>query len=782
MLPKKVKGKGTTDKTTDIEKKLEYLGLDLDNIPEEITDFEPLEFRIPKVYDEKQYKQYRYIPISDIEILLSPTNRLDEIEDKYRKASPLADYLDSKSEKNAMKYNTFLRMLKELRIEDVEKVQEEQANLNRLIPFKVKYEGNYLWQIYYSENTDRYFMLVPTGEADYSTFFFLLKEKLNGIKAGKVFVPIRNVEYSNKYLKRSEFEEIENYLFLFTNNWPLIYEVYDKNKNLSIRIVGETEVYGKVKSQYRIKLKDQEEAIKFYKVLKAMFVLQTELPNYFKFRTDIAKNGSIDFYIEDRKIEYKDIADWIKEEYKVGIQKIQEANELMETNTKKLQDLKAEVSAQEIEYLAKEKQISTFLECKKTFFGKFKYYFKYSKKGNKSKNLKQQVVMKKNKKDENDEEELTAKNTTQDITVIEDTKSNYTIEELIDEYKEYETEESKLKDLLMDINALKLKKKNMQKKIENATNFINEIDSHKKSIFEFWRYSNKDEMSSLPEGEEEEINIIKKITKVFDYENDLEKFGKAMDKLQRKALSKDETDSVFIASTNVLPILNKVKNNEVLPKEIETNLKELKKEAIDSKLYLADDFDIFGGMTRDFARVSEINNQQHREVKKDKYTILDINKNTKSIGYKLTLEKICENIKKALEKVQITDDLPVYMAINGGKISKQDFNVFNINPEKEIAQAVKGEKNRINLYKINLKRGVNAISFTNCIFYDNQNKTLPLGQDLSTNILVDISKLKLKLISKTNFKMIHYEEENNDFSKIALKTVNVLEYDVEEDT
>ena len=34
---------------------------------------------------------------------------------------------------------------------------------------------------------------------------------------------------------------------------------------------------------------------------------------------------------------------------------------------------------------AKEKQISTFLECKKTFFGKFKYYFKYSKKKNKTK-------------------------------------------------------------------------------------------------------------------------------------------------------------------------------------------------------------------------------------------------------------------------------------------------------------------------------------------------------------------------------------------------------------
>ena len=70
----------------------------------------------------------------------------------------------------------------------------------------------------------------------------------------------------------------------------------------------------------------------------------------------------------------------------------------------------------------------------------------------------------------------------------------------------------------MDINSLKLKNKNMQKKIENATAYIAEIDSHKKSIFEFWKYSNKDEMSSLPEGEEEEINVVKKITKVFDYE------------------------------------------------------------------------------------------------------------------------------------------------------------------------------------------------------------------------------------------------------------------------
>ena len=49
---------------------------------------------------------------------------------------------------------------------------------------------------------------------------------------------------------------------------------------------------------------------------------------------------------------------------------------------KKLKQLQELAATQEIEYLAKEKQISTFLECKKSFFGKFKYYFKYSKKNN----------------------------------------------------------------------------------------------------------------------------------------------------------------------------------------------------------------------------------------------------------------------------------------------------------------------------------------------------------------------------------------------------------------
>lgn len=758
------------DKNNSIKEKLEYIGLDLENIPEELKEYKPLEFRIPKFYEEKQYKQYRYIPVKDIQILLSPTNRLDEISEKYKQAKPLAQYLDGENEENILKYTTFLSMLKQFKIDEVEEIEKEQTSLSKKIPFKVKYENNYLWQIYYSENTNQYFMLVPTEDSDYSTFFFLIKKKLEKKKNEKIFVPIRNVEYSNKYLKKSEFEDIENYLWLFTKDWPLIYEVYDKRNKLSIHIVGETEVYHKIKSPYKIKLNTQEDANQLYKLLKAMFILQTELPHYFHFKTNINKNGELEFYLEDEKIEYIDIAEWISNQYHLGEEKQKVAEDLIEENKLKLEKLKVEIAAQEIEYLAKEKQISTFLECKKSFFGKFKYYFKYSKKNNKNKVKKEENIDESKIEIQHEENEELPKKKRK--------KQNYTIEELVELYKVIELKENELKNVIMDINSLKLKNKNMQKKIENATAFIEEIDSHKKSIFEFWKYSNKDEMATLPEGEAEEVNIIKKITRVFDYEEDLENFGKKMDKIQRKNLSKDETDSVYITSTNLLEIINKIKINEFQPKDIETTLKEIKKEAIQEKsLSENEEFDIFGGIIQDSTKVSKIKNKKHRELAKDKFNILEINKNTKQIGFKLSLEKIIANLKTAMNKVVVPEEIPVYKAIVEDNLDDRKINIFDINPEKEIQEAIKKENNKINFYKIDLKEGSNAISYTNCIFYDNQNKTLPVGQDLSTKILVDISKLQLDLKNKTSFKMVEFENEKDDFSEINIKTVTVFEYD-----
>ncbi len=757
----------------DIKEKLDYLGLDLDNVPQSLRNFEPLDFTVIKGYDDTQYKQYRYVSIKDIEILLSPTHRLDGIDKKYKNASPISDYLDNKNERNLMKHTTFLKMLKTVTIEEIEKVENEQKGLNRRVPFKVKFEGNYLWQIYYSENTDRYFMIVPTEDSDYSTFFYLLKKKLEK-RTAKIFVPIRNIEYSTTYLKRRQFEDLENYLWVFTNDWALIYEVYDRLGNMSIQIIGETEVYGKIKSPYRIKLSSREEAIKFYRLLRALFIIQTELQHFFKFKTNISRRGSIEFYYEDQLIEYENIAQFINDEYKIAVKKEKQTNSLVKKYENMLKELKIQATTLDLEYLTKERQISTFLECKKTFFGKVKYYFKYSKKKSGKK------INSQEQNNTNISQQRTVETRHPEVKVKQYKKvvikNNYTIDDLIKIYKEYYSIENKMKNLLMDINAIKLKNKNMKKKIENATAFIEEIDNHKKSIFEFWKYSNKDEVAQLAEGEAEEVNIIKKVKKVFDYEQDIYKFGEKLDTIQRRVLSRDEIDSIFITTTTQLEILNKVKNNKVLPKDIESSLKQVKKEQKEeNEANQKEEFDIFGGL--EDTKIREINNKRHRENPKDKFRILEVNKNSKQIGYKLTLERIVENLNRAMEKVELQEDIVVYKAVSEGRIREKNINVFNLNPELELKKAFEENKTKITLYKINLKKGINIVGYTNCIFYDNQHKTLPAGMNEDTRIIVDLSSLELEEVNRSQFKKIKFEDEKNDFTNVTIKSVNVIELD-----
>mgnify|MGYP000212928611 CR=1 FL=1 len=162
------------------------------------------------------------------------------------------------------------------------------------------------------------------------------------------------------------------------------------------------------------------------------------------------------------------------------------------------------------------------------------------------------------------------------------------------------------------------------KKIENATAFIEEIDSHKKSIFEFWKYSNKDEIAVLPEGEAEEVNIIKKIEKTFDYEEDFEEFGKKMDKIQRKNLVKADEDSIFIATTNILRTLNKIKTSKITPVELERNLKEIKEEEKQEKDLSEKEYDIFGKVIED-----------NRKIKKISRTCLITNTKKSSVTHRL---------------------------------------------------------------------------------------------------------------------------------------------------
>jgi len=755
------------NKTQEIKKKLEYIGLNLEEIPETLKLVEDLQFRPNTGLDEKKYRQYRFVSPKEIQILLSPTNRLDDIKEKYSKATPLANYLDSKSEENQERYATFIRMLEEVKIEDIEKIEQEQQLINKKIPFKVRYSGNYLWQIYYSSSTNQYFMIVPTEDNDYSTFFYVLKKQIEKKKAGRIFVPISNADYTRELLNKTEIQSLENYLWLFTKDWPSIYEVYDKNEKVTIQIVGETEVYGTIKSEYKVKLSNKIEATKFFKLVKALFILQSELPNYYKFNTRIDKQGSLEFYYNDDLMKYDDLSDWLNIEYKILLDK--EKNAFKENNLlqAKVRRLKRQSQDLEIEYLSKEKQISTFLECKKTFFGKVKYFFKYS--GKKTKQ-KEEIV----------EEEP------EDVPEIkeidEKIKAQYTLDELLQKGQEANEKETNLKNTKLDINALKLKNLNLVKKIENATAYINEIDSHKKSIFEFWKYSNKDEVQALEEGEEETINV-KPHSKIFDYEEDFEEFGQTMDKAQRKELSKEELDNIYLTTTDQLEIINKLKTDNTTAKEVEQYMKKIKKDLQNEKDITEEEaIDIFGGLSEDTRKITKLANKSHREHPKNKYSILRISKSLKTVEYKAALEEAIKIIDQAIDKNVLKQEIAGYKWIEEDQnIDTNEFNIFNLNPEKEIEDSLMStESGKVNLYKMNFDKNVKAVAFSNCVYYDNQNKTLPVGMDKDTRMLVKILDTDIILESKKVIRVGRLEDENDIASKLIIKTINVLEYGVKE--
>ena len=145
-----------SDNQNSIQSKLEYLGLDLNNVPEILLRDIDAEIKPARNYEEKKYKVYKYVPISKVRILLTKANRQNSLQEKSAMASPLYTYLSPKTDEEMLKHTMFLKMIEDIKIGEIKKIEKEQEKLNKEIPFKVKYKENYLWQIYYSEYSKNY--------------------------------------------------------------------------------------------------------------------------------------------------------------------------------------------------------------------------------------------------------------------------------------------------------------------------------------------------------------------------------------------------------------------------------------------------------------------------------------------------------------------------------------------------------------------------------------------------------------------------------------------------
>ena len=765
----------------DLQKKIDYLDLDLENIPDEILDYKPLNFNVSRLNNDKDHRIFRFVPIDQIDILITPCLRTEPLKEKYAKAMPLHKYiLQAEDEEDIERYTTFLKMLNNVNVSDIENVATVQKELDKKEPFKVKYQRDNMWQIYYSEATGRYFMLVCSKEKTYGEFFYLLREKIafaNSRKriAPKVYVPINAMNYSEEYLNRNEIVDLENYLWLFTKEWALIFEVYDKNNNLSLQIVGETTVYDSVKSCYKVKLTNRDDALKFYKLLKALFILQSEIKNHFQFTTKIDSNNSLELYMGEKRLTYDMITDFIRTEFQIAEEEIKVQNEKIAEIEQELDDLKFAVKAKEDEYLVKQKEISTYLEYKKTFIGKMKYFFKSSKINKKIREEGGQT-----QRDKKDEESKIVDINALGVSFKD--KKYYTIEDLVTIYSLFERGERNYKNLNQDVKALTLKLENIVSKVKNANLYIEEIDKHKKSIFDFWKFSNKDEKLSLEMGNDKDKDENKKtLKKVFDFQTEFEDLGAKVDTIQRKKLSKEEMDSLFIAKTELLYLLNMLRENDLNKQALENTLEELKEEFNSNRLYIdSETFDIFGNVDDDSRKLKYIGSRGHRENEKSKFKILNINKKIDVFDFTEKLQTLITYLEGAIPKMSAEVDFSLYkVAQITEKVKEQSFDIYNINVEKALEEYDDDGEGALNLIKLNYKEGLPLLYYSNIIFYDNNTQTLPIGMDLSSSVFIDCKKFEFKLVQKNKFRTNKYFTESNNLILPKSKDVFVYEYDVE---
>lgn len=765
---------------------LEYIGLDLENIPQKLLEAEPIHFS--DFSNSNVYKVYDYVSVHDLEILITPLDRTAEIRERYKTAKPLSAYLQTDDRKSKEIFNDVLDSASVNEIKKLENLQEKLKN----IPYFVKYDKNYLWQIYYSKEDNKYFMLFPANEGETSVLFYIIKKKLEK-EDTKIFVPINKMDYKGNFLTSAQVNDIENYIWLFTNEWPNIYEVSGKY----LYVTGHTKVKKLFNTYYRNVFDNKNDAEKFYMLFKALFILTTETNYKYNFEPYVNENGNLELeYVDESHEDFEkknvrnrvhtqldesndniittvNLADFVDKQ--VELQKIRKTDleEEIVRNEEILKELKEYVKKQNDIYVMQEKQIVMFLDCKKSFFKKISYFFKAKK-----------FVMPKldNKIDKKLEDELGENSLEDELSIKNEINLNgsYTIKELVSAFNSANEVEIKARAVRSDLKALKLKKENYARKIENAKKYIDEIESHKKSIFEFWKFSNKDELPALSEGESSESNETKNNANL---NKDL--LGARADSLQRQKLSDEEINALYLFY--VMPkIFNRIsktyaKNENEDTEKIEKDILERLKNKTSKRS--------LDNLINDYTAVKKINSKEHRENERNEIAILRINENTTVEEFEDRINHFKKSLESAYNKIYAITSMPVYIKKSD---AQNEFILGDINPENLINEnssknvieerdvnfknGAKGEKDKIEeqeieIVKIDLSNEGHALYLTNIVFFDNQNKTLPIGMDLSSKVVIKLDNAKRKYREKQEIYLI---DKINDF-EVKNRTIKIFE-------
>ena len=206
-------------------------------------------------------------------------------------------------------------------------------------------------------------------------------------------------------------------------------------------------------------------------------------------------------------------------------------------------------------------------------------------------------------------------------------------------------------------------------------------------------------------GNEEEQNENKTVLKkFFDIETELEDLGAKVDTIQRKKLSKEEMDSVFLANTEVLSVLNMLREGRLDEYAIEETLEELKEQFYDNRLYIeSETFDIFGNIADDTTKLKYIGSRSHRENEKSKFKILNINKKIDIIDFTEKLQSVISFIERAIPKGKSEYDFSLYKVSQiTEQINRNYFDIYDLSVEKALENYNDDGEGALNLIKLNI--------------------------------------------------------------------------------
>lgn len=821
---KNKKQKNKQNKIKTLDKNLKYIGLDLEKLPDFLIRQEKLKFELNSLAKDKSSSVFIYLDIKKLDFLITDKSSDSELFEKYKNAKSISEFLkqNSKEEKDQKNLNELIKIIENVDINELKRIEKMQKILNEKMPDTIKYFKSNMWNIYYSEIEKKYFMLISLEDLDHSEFIFALKKKIEAIKNDeeyKIYVPINYLEQSEEYLNLNEKMEIENILWYFTRNWALSYDTYDKFGKYNLNFVGDILLKDRIKGRYLIKINKKEDSLKLYKFLKAIYTLEKETNKFVLFKTVLNEAGGIKIIYNDKKINYEDLPEILLELYTEIYKKYKWYEGKIEERAEENLKLKKVMEEKEKRYQKYQYEIVKYLNIKDSFFGRFKYFFQnsiLSKRVLRSKKRdeigivtldqkeKENLQNKLNNEIENEIKKIDSSLRKKDFLIQKEVK-NITIEDVIKIYKIYIKLYEKTKDLVNDINAAKLFLINIDRKIENAVKYLEEIEFSKRSIFSFWKFTNKDNIKALKESDEVKLphektkeerqvkELEEKKEKIFNFDMDFETFAEEKDQIIRQKLIRDEINASF-ALFYLLDDVNIIHKNEEekYKKELENNLKILKQKFQKQENYLGEEYNIFG-QNEKAENVRYMKDKSFREKDRNIFKVLNFNKNITLEEYIEKLKNVDKNLKLALKKIKTDQKISLYFIeknINDDINKNKEYKIVNLDVENELKK-YKGDEKNIKLIKLNIKSGIGIIYLSNIIFYTNENQTLPKGMENSSSAIINLENIKLKEIKSEEIYINNYFDKEfninkevpyNMYDKIVneniVKKVKIIEYDI----